>query len=101
MRAREKKFKARKKRVWRKLFIEASQRRDNQHHVKQTAIFSPTCDVRKEAYQRQGNKLVKYVCMHTTSMRALIKVRRMLFVDVYLLTVVVVIVESVRVQLRA
>jgi hypothetical protein len=51
-------FKAKKKRAWHKQFIGASQRQDNQHHVKQTMIFSPTYDVRREAYQRQGNKLV-------------------------------------------
>lgn len=50
------KSKVKRRRAWQMPFTEASQRHDNQRHVKQTMISSPIYDARKEAYQHHGNE---------------------------------------------
>jgi hypothetical protein len=59
-------FKAKRRRAWHKQCTGVSRRQNQQHHVKQTMIFSPTYDVQRGAYQHRGNKLV--VCK-SVSMR--------------------------------
>lgn len=50
------KSKVKRRKAWQMPFTEASQRHDNQRHVRQTMISSPIYDARKEAYQHHGNE---------------------------------------------